>query len=231
MTAVTVVLPAQIGPAANPVLSAPHATITHPVLGTITLPITDPATDFGDTAVNWSQIPRPRRDPLLLPLGNKLRVITLKTTLIGANPNDDHAEQLAATLQQMSGSIQPVQVSWATLESGAFQITTLTLSSVRRRPSDNHIVWATCSIELTATTSVPPVPGQPPQLPQSNSTNTSSSATTTPRRYVVQSGQTLFSIATAVYSSSLAWRAIATYNNILDPTNLPVGLVLNLPNP
>lgn len=47
--------------------------------------------------------------------------------------------------------------------------------------------------------------------------------------YVVQVGQTLSQIATAVYSDPTQWRAIANRNKILDPLDLQPAQVLEIP--
>jgi len=47
--------------------------------------------------------------------------------------------------------------------------------------------------------------------------------------HVVQIGETLNQIATAVYNDPTQWRAIANQNNILDPLNLQPGRILQIP--
>jgi hypothetical protein len=47
--------------------------------------------------------------------------------------------------------------------------------------------------------------------------------------HVVQIGETLNQISTAVYNDPTQWRAIANQNNIADPINLQPGQVLQIP--
>jgi nucleoid-associated protein YgaU len=49
------------------------------------------------------------------------------------------------------------------------------------------------------------------------------------KTWVVNRGETLSSIAAAVYRDPSAWRAIARANEIKDPRRLAPGLVLTLP--
>jgi hypothetical protein len=49
------------------------------------------------------------------------------------------------------------------------------------------------------------------------------------KAYVVRRGDTLSSIAEALYQDAGVWREIARANGILDPRELPPGLVLTLP--
>ena len=48
--------------------------------------------------------------------------------------------------------------------------------------------------------------------------------------YVVQRGDTISSIATAVYGDPTRWRAIAQINGLTNPRRIEAGTVLNIPN-
>lgn len=49
------------------------------------------------------------------------------------------------------------------------------------------------------------------------------------KRYVVRAGETLSSIASAVYRDPTRWREVARANGITDPRVLPAGTVLTVP--
>jgi hypothetical protein len=61
-------------------------------------------------------------------------------------------------------------------------------------------------------------------------TNPSSRADRTRRRHVLRAGESLHSVAAAVYGDPTAWRRIAEANDIDDPTRIAVGRELLLPD-
>jgi Contractile injection system tube protein len=60
-------------------------------------------------------------------------------------------------------------------------------------------------------------------------TNPTSGAEQSDRRYVLRRGETLQSVAYAVYGDAAAWRHIAEANDIDDPFRVPLGFELLLP--
>jgi LysM repeat protein len=224
MATLQITLPGNI-----PGSAAVHATVTHPTLGTVILPITRPATNHGEVAIEWGKTERPQRDPLLLRKGNRLPVYTLDVVLVGPDYSSDQAERILALLRQMAASPSAVVVSWGGLESGTYQITSLTGDSVRRVAGSNRISQEEVKIEFTASTSLPPVPGQPPPPAPAPSTAGPAASAPQQRRYTVKAGDTLSGISQAMYGTTLRWRDIAAANNVTDPRKLQIGQVLVIP--
>lgn len=239
MANILVSLPVSLGAAGYLLAGHPHCTLTHPTRGTITLPVTRPNPSFDDSTPDWATVPRPGRDPLLLPKGNKLWIYELEVVLFGATPDDDQAEFLFAQLRAFAADRQPVVVNnFGQMTAGTYQITSITGDAVTMRQSDNHITRAELKVQLTAVTSVPPAPGVPPtpNAPSSvlpppliTSPGAVGAQASAPRRYTVKGGDTLWAIAVKMYGNGQLWTKIASRNNIKDPRSLQVGAVLVIP--
>ena len=237
---ILVSLPVSIGAAGYQLAGHPHATLTHPTRGTLTLPVTRPNPQFDDSTPDWAEITRPGRDPLLLPKGNRLWTYELDVVLFGATPDDDQAEFLWAQLRAFASDRQPVVVNnFGQMTAGTYQITSITGSAVTMRPADNHITRAELKVQFKAITSVPPAPGVPPTPNPSPSVvsppplvtapGAAAAQSAAPRRYTVQAGDTLWGIAVKMYGNGLLWTKIASKNGISDPRTLQVGAVLVIP--
>lgn len=235
---------------AGPAQGRKQVTITAPAVSgdPITLPITSPKVDITPGIVDWVETPRPFKKSLLLPRGVKLSTMKMTVQVVGANPDDvDGCELILQRLALMSTVPQPgnpLVVSYGRWESshalcwtGGWRLTAFTITSQKRQPVTNSILWAEVSLTFTeasdvplpagllSRTAVPPAPTPAPAAPGA-APGTKPAAG---RTYTVRTGDTLWGISVRFYGSGARWTAIAQANGIADPRSLHPGQVLKIP--
>ncbi len=85
------------------------------------------------------------------------------------------------------------------------------------------------NLKVGAKLTIPPAPAVSPSTPPTTSMDAGSMTAMTGRTYTVRPGDTLEKISKEAYGKKSQWKAIAAANPGINPNNLKVGSVLNLP--
>jgi nucleoid-associated protein YgaU len=243
MPAVTLTLPAV--PAGAAPAGRVQAELT--VIGTpdtvIVLPITDPEASFKGLAPAWEQIPRPGRKPILVRAGQTLTTLDLKVTVAapdgGRLDPDGTVESVLELLTFMASTdseSQPIALTWGGFDSspgvtstGLWHLQDIEINSELRQPGTNNVTRAEVTLTLVEASDPPSAAGnsnpgwaKPPAPPAPVPSSTTA--------WIVQAGDTAYSIAAAVYGSpEPGWRTLLAANGITNPTALSAGTVLTIP--
>jgi hypothetical protein len=214
----------------------------------VVLPITNPAATYTNLAANWAEVDRPGQKPLNMRAGDNLHSMQLNVTLVGADGGVLDSQNAVETLcrdllnlSQNDGTAGPIALTWGTFDSsslltqtGYWHIDDLEIDSTWRQPGTNNVSQATATITLKEVQDPPPATGTapgwtappPPPAPVSASSVNGGKITT----WTVGQGDTLYSIATAVYGTpEPGWRTIAAANDISNPASITLDQVLTIP--
>ena len=201
------------------------------------IPFAPSEIQYGGFGAQWQEVDRPGRTPILSNSGYGLRTMSFSVQLVGTGKarNTTQEGRLEA-LRRLSETETPVSVLFgSTFDTRLWRITGFSFTSNRRHPDTDEIVDADVSLSFTqvsdATASVGPasggissgrgiggwsvVPMQPANVPG--------------RTHTVVAGDTLSAIALTYYGDATRWTDIAALNDIKDPTELEVGVTLELP--
>jgi LysM repeat protein len=212
---------------------------------TIVLPITDPAATYTNLEGNWVEVDVPGAKPFNVRAGSKLSMLQLQVTIAGPDGGTQDSgnvvQPIIQQLLQMCGSdgTYPIALTWGSLDSSAqltqtghWHIDSLEIDSTWRQPGTNNISQATATIQLKEVNDPPTVSATvaawvaPPAAPA----GVSSSSAAAPSTYTVRQGDTIYSIAAAVYGNpEPGWRDILAANDITDARTLAVGQQLIIP--
>lgn len=210
--------------------------------GVVTLDIIRARSRSSDLAARWEEVARAQARPALELAGEQLARLSIEAVFDSTRKAADgvpaSVEPELGRLRLMANppsSDRSVVFAYGDHEtylsaSGAWVITSLEVTSLRRRDEDNALVRAEVAIELTEH-SLGPRPAQP---------GTASAAPVGPvssvgqqvaqrRRYTVRAGDTLYGIAQAIYGSTARWRELAEVNSIRDLRDVVAGVVLVIP--
>lgn len=202
----------------------------------LTFPYLDVGGDLSDLARNWVEQDRPGdRRPILRMGSRRLAKASLKATF--ADPADAQrtVEPELTVLRAMAGGHDPVVVSFGGLlqqqnwtASGRWVIRDCVIRPLARAHATNAVTWAEADIDLLEA-NIPGWTGPPPST-KVFPVSIPGAGTGAPRSWTVAAGQSLWSIALAVYgyAGAARWREIGDFNGIVDP-RLRAGQVLLIP--
>lgn len=210
------------------------------------LPFAPVAATYAAIGRTWTPIARPGRLPILAPGPPTLSTLTFTLTLADPDPQVSQ-EKLISTLWDFANTGVAILLSYGPSEGGQWRVTSLSIEAVQRN-LQNQISWANATIELTEASDLVlaagPLTGgsrNPKAKPGAKSpggrdTGRSSNGThhavpggtRSPRRYIVQAGDTAHSIAIREYGDVGMWRRVLSYNHIT-AKQLTVGRILSIP--
>jgi LysM repeat protein len=189
-----------------------------------------PVVEYAVLEQEWVQVPRVGLAPLLVRKADKLD--TLKFTIQIASKTDFFEEQngYVDTLKAIAKSKQRIMFRYSDHEAGLWRITELTVHSALRHPTSNRMIQASADITLTRASD--PALGVGPVSAPVNPQPAPAATTATPAgTYVVQQGDTLWSISNKVYGRGDRWPIIydANRDKIQDPGLIQPGWTLTIP--
>lgn len=201
---------------------------------TLTFPYADKTGELADLARNWVQQARPGdRKPLTRPGSPKLAKAALVATFADPADNQTSVEPQLGILRAMGASSLPFVASFGGLlgdthwtASGRWVIDSLTIAPQDRRHTDNAVTRAEAHIDLLEAN----IPGWAP-LPSTFRYNSeiAGAGVGRPRTWLVTAGQTLWSIAWALYGDPARWIELGDANGIVKPSDLTPGTILFIP--
>lgn len=212
--------------------------------GSVTLDIIRPRSRTSGLAAEWEEVGRAQARPSLELVGPGLTRLAIEAVFDGhRNPGDGgRPRSVEADLGRLRVMARPpsydrsVVLAYGDHESflsssGSWAITSLDVTSLRRRDDDNAITRAEVSLELTEWSPGPrpAQPGTPSAVPVGPVLSVGQPVAVAVRRYTVRAGDTLYAIAQAIYGSTARWRDIAKANGIRDLRDLVPGTVLTIP--
>lgn len=203
----------------------------------INLPYAPLEVDHANWASKFDTITRPGQiDVLLL---SKPDLPTMTCTLTVADKTTDTsssnvaagysvtASSVIALLRSYAQQGTRLKVSYSTLESGLWYITTLSVKTKRRDELTDEVTNAEVDVTFTRAsdtfggiTGVGPITGGVSSPPTSVPTT---------RTYTVKKGDTLWAISIKYYGTGEKWTTIANANGIKNPKLLQIGTVLKIP--
>lgn len=200
----------------------------------VTFPYLDAAGDLTDLARKWIQQDRPGDKKPLTRLGPPSLA---KVSLVGlfADPEDNQrsVEAQMGILRALAGGHDPVVASFGGLlgdthwtASGRWLIDSLTFSVQQRAHTDNAVTRAEAHIDLLEAN----IPGWVPLASTFRYVSEVAGAGLgRPRTWLVTAGQSLWSIAWAVYGDPARWIELGDANGIMKPADLVPGTILLIP--
>jgi nucleoid-associated protein YgaU len=215
--------------------------------GVTTVPIMSPAASLGGLAAKREEEERPGRKPINAPAGGQLATETLTMTLVNLARPGGTVEHLIAELIAHARApwvvvaYGPLEASSRVVPAGAWTIDDLQVTTVEREEGTNAITEAAVTMALkersepatpsSPGTSTPPSGASPLSasgFPARRATPAAGGATST-SSYTVREGDTLWSIAAAVYGDGSWWARLGDANGIRDPRHLVAGTRLTIP--
>lgn len=193
----------------------------------LTLPITDPAVTLDDLGADWKRIGRPGQPAILELAGPGLKQMRLSVTLVnGGNPVDYWIDWF----RWLSNQRTPLAVAYGTsgAEAGMWRLTSVTVSSVRRKEGSNAITQATSTLTFVeAVVLTKPKAATPPKTAPKKSTPKAPGKAS--RVYTVKTGDTLSGIALHFYGDANQWPKIARANKLRNPNRIYPGQRMVIP--
>lgn len=196
----------------------------------IGLPITAPEVAHTDVGRAWAELERTGRKPLLVPRELKLTKLSFDVTLVRTHDQEANVNDYIAKLRRLARGTTPLAFAYGYTERGAWQITSLTFRTVRRRQGPNDPTRIDATIELTESSVEnttrwvrPPAPTAARRAAEHPASRPG------PRTHVVVAGDTLWNLAVAYYGNGSEWTRIAAANGIRDARHLTVGQRLVIP--
>lgn len=187
--------------------------------------------NYGGFGLDWQEINRPGKNPLLLWAGKKNR--TMSFTIEIANPKDMDTDMSShiSTLKKLRETTSPITIVHSgILDDVPWRMTDLSFVTKRKHPVTSRPTWITATLEFTMAQDVviskgPVSGGKKPtttakKKPKTKTTTKSKSATKT---YTVKRGDTLSGIAGKVYGNTAKWRSLADKNKIKNPNLIYPG--------
>lgn len=204
----------------------------------LTLPYAPKGGQFGNRAAQYQITQRAGRTSLVE--RNFLPLATVNYMVFLGTPNiQQSVEPLMRRLDIMAQGEEPILVTFGPTDGGAWYITTLEYDVQQRKFGTNEATRVNVTLGLTRASGVQsstgPVSGgvRPTKSPShsggSSVHRSGGGRRTTPRTYVVKSGDTLSGIASRLLHHANRWTEIAHLNGIRNPRNLAVGQRLRLP--
>jgi len=189
-----------------------------------------PVIEYGTLEQDWVQVSRVGLVPLLVRKADKLE--ELKFSINIASPTDFLEEQdgYINSLRAIAKSRERIMFRYSDHEAGLWRITALAIHSAIRHPTSNRIIQGSADITLTRASE--PAPDVGPVSAPANPTPVPQTTTNTPAgTYVVQQGDTLWSISNQFYGRGDRWPVIydANRDKIQDPGLIQPGWQLVIP--
>lgn len=214
--------------------------------GSFVCPTASPLTEFDLSTGQWDEVAIPGGTPHLNYAGRGLTVVR-QDVIVRPLQSEGRSASVANRLRDLAryaSGDQLVTLSYSTFERSSFvcatqrwAITGMRVTMMRRQQGSNDPVNARVALELkeaagplaqatvTGDAWTVVARARAAQVGVRRPTRDAS----TPRRYTVRPGDTLQSIAFAVYGAAEAWPYLAEANLVRDPRRLDVGKVLVVP--
>jgi len=178
---------------------------------------------YDNFGINWSQVNRDGRTPLLIADSRSLPTISFTTTLAYSRRPDLSVQGMLYNLKVLSETTLPIKLTYGGYFESRYlwRITKYSFSSVQRHPTNSAITEAEVDLEFTIVQDVvlstgpvtggvkPPVPKKPPAKKPTKKAPKKKYKT-----YTVKKGDTLISIAIKLFKNASKWRYLADTNKI-----------------
>ncbi len=192
----------------------------------IEIPYADPETDLTNLGWEWAEIGRPGDRPVTSRNGRKLARMGLHFTVADPNPTQP-VENILARIGQLG--IVPVTIvygatstSWATLTTGRWIVSDLSIKVTQRVPGTNDANRADVTLTVTEHTALPQLIAVPGGVTQQSVPRV--------RIGILYFGETFYQAVARYYPGDPgAWRRVADANGFRDVRNIPAGATLVLP--
>jgi LysM repeat protein len=192
----------------------------------VTLPYGPVDVDHAEIGMDFVQLERSGRSPLLEKKGRRLPTMTF--TAVIARTGLESVEDILGDLRELADAGDRVTMSFGPSEGGWWRLTGLSFSSVQRQAGTNHITHANATLTFQraddgAAPKVGPLSGGAVDVGKKTAAVQSGTSV------VIKKGETLSQIAARVYGTPSRWPEIAKANGIKDPRKVPAGMKLRIP--
>lgn len=179
-------------------------------------------------AADYATVARVGRRPALVYKNGPLPMLSF--SLLVAFPK--RPSRVQAFINLLGGYAERgvrVRVSYGSMESGLWRITSLKVDSKQRHQNTSEIVQAELDVELTRASDLAGGDGPVRRGAIRSATEDESDVTRRVESHEVREGETLTLISILAYGTPSRWRQIGDANNVTNPRNLRVGQILRIP--
>ena len=178
----------------------------------------------------WRESDRVGRTPIIRDTGKKPKVMTLSFEL--GTPNGNSIWTDLKTLSKIANSDKEVEVTYTPNESGRWIVTDFSYQ-ITHRNEDHDPRRASVSMTFrysrAASKDSQPTKGGGKTVKTQAYPIKRVSSSSSPKRYTVKKGDTLWDISRRFYGDQYKWRKIADANKITNQYRLKIGTVLRIP--